>query len=291
MTLSNTYSAFLALIRLGVGNPSSGIPSEVDWLEIRALAEQHGLSAIVLDGIEKLPEKSRPPKGVLLQWIAETLQVYERRFELYCHSIADLAGFYNSLGYKMMVLKGYVCGLDWPKPEHRPCGDIDIWLFGQQKKADADISKEKRIEIDSSHNHHTVFNWHGFMVENHYDFITVQHHKSNAVYERILKKLGEDDTHTFTLYGEKVYSPSSNLHALFLIKHHVMHFAAEGITVRQLLDWAFFVKAHGKDVDWPWVISVLKDFGMMDAFVLFNAICAEDLGFKKDLFPKEAIVR
>ena len=69
----------------------------------------------------------------MLQWIGNVLQGYENRFELYCHTIADLANFYNSQNIKMMVLKGYACSLDWPKPEHRPCGDIDIWQFGQQK--------------------------------------------------------------------------------------------------------------------------------------------------------------
>ena len=56
----------------------------------------------------------------------------------------------------------------------------------KQKEADAIISKEKGIEVDCSHHHHTVFNWHDFAVENHYDFINVYHHKSHAKLERIL---------------------------------------------------------------------------------------------------------
>lgn len=71
----------------------------------------------------------------------------------------------------MMILKGYACSLDWPKPEHRPCGNIDIWLFGKQKEADALLANKKGLEIDSSHHHHhTIFYWRDFMVENHYDF-------------------------------------------------------------------------------------------------------------------------
>lgn len=50
--------------------------------------------------------------------------------KVYLQAVASLAGFYNAHGYKMMVLKGYACSLNWPRPEHRPCGDIDIWLFG-----------------------------------------------------------------------------------------------------------------------------------------------------------------
>lgn len=70
------------------------------------------------------------------------LQNYEYRYELYRRAIAELAGFYGEYGLKMMILKGYTCSLDWPKPEHRPCGDIDIWQFGKQNEADAFIRKE-----------------------------------------------------------------------------------------------------------------------------------------------------
>lgn len=240
----------------------------------------------MLDGIEKLPEQYRPPKVFLLEWIGETLQGYEYRYELYCRTIAEMAGFYNSHGHKMMVLKGYACSLDWPKPEHRPCGDIDLWQFGQQKNADEALAKEKGVEIDSSHHHHTVLYWRDFMVENHYDFINVHHHKSNAEVERVLKELAQDDSHSVAVYGEKVYLPSANLHALFLLKHTMIHFAAEGISLRQLLDWGFFVKAHTKEIDWHWLVGVINQYGMTPAYNIFNAICVEDLGFDAGLFPE-----
>lgn len=289
MTSSKTFDALLALTRLGIGNPIVELPDSIDWPAIEALANLQGLSAVVLDGIEELRKRSSnivlPEKKVLTQWIGEVLQGYEYRFELYRRAIAEMAGFYNSHGYKMMVLKGYACSLDWPKPEHRPTGDIDIWQFGRQKEADAALVRETGIEIDSSHHHHTVFFWRDFMVENHYDFINVHHHKSNAEIEVILKEIARDDSHSDELYGEKVYLPSPNLHALFLLKHTMMHFASEGITLRQLLDWGFFVKAHGKDVDWKWLLEVLEKYNMDTLYNIFNAICVEDLGFESGLFP------
>lgn len=63
------------------------------------------------------------------------------------------------------------------------------------------------------------------------------------------------------------------------------HFAAEGITLRQLLDWAFFVETKGKNVDWRWLEGVLEEYGMMPLFRIYNAICVEDLGFDSGLFP------
>ena len=138
---SNIQEVFLQLVRLGIGHTDSTDSTELsDWRALKTLAEKQGLTAIVLDGIECLTEELRPPKVLLLNWIGEVMQNYEARYTEYEKAISSLAGFYNRHGYKMMVLKGYACSLDWPKPNHRPCGNIDIWQFGEQKKADAALA-------------------------------------------------------------------------------------------------------------------------------------------------------
>ena len=251
---------------------------------MKKLAEVQGLSAILVDGLESLPEHKRPPKMMLLQWIGEVLQNYESRYKQYQNAIGSLAAFYNQHGFRMMVLKGYGLSLNYPKPNHRPCGDIDIWLFGKQKEADTVLAKEKGIEIDNSHHHHTVFEWKGFSVENHYDFLNVHHHKSNVELEAILKKLGKDDSHVVVLNGKKVYLPSPNLHALFLLRHSMSNFASTGFQLRQLLDWGFFVEKHKKEIDWNWLEGVLEKYGMKKLYDVFNAICVDNLGFDATLF-------
>ena len=277
--------ALLKLTRLGLGHSDILENGIIEWPAIKVLAEKQGLSAIVLDGIECLPEENRPPQLLLLKWIGEMMQSYENRYNLYKRTIAEMAAFYNLHGLKMMVLKGYACSLDWPKPNHRLCGDIDIWQFGEQKKADRLLATEEGIKVDDSHHHHTVFTWCVFTVENHYDFINVYHHNSNVELEKIFKELGKDDSHFVELNGEKVYLPSPNLHALFLLKHTMNDFTSFSMSLRQVIDWAFFVEKHTKDVDWEWLIGVLKKYHMMDFYNIINAICVGDLGFDAKNFP------
>lgn len=263
---------------------------DIEWPVMKVHADKQGLTAIVLDGIERLPDVFCPPKVLLLNWIGEVMQNYEARYTEYEKAISTLAGFYNQHGYKMMILKGYACSLDWPKPNHRPCGDIDIWQFGEQKKADRLLASEEGIKVDNSH-HHTVFEWQGFMVENHYDFFNVYAHKSSREMEKIFKQLGHDDSYSVKISEDpneletNVYLPSPNLHALFLIRHLVAHFTSVSITLRQVLDWAFFVEKHTKEVDWDWVMGVLKKFHMIEFYNTINAICVEDLGFEASIFP------
>ena len=156
----NPFDSFIKLVRIGIGASKDVIiPDELDWASLKALADAQGLSAVVLDAIDKLPTDATEtmPQMLRLEWIGEVMQNYEARYMAYEKAIGSLAGFYNRHGFKMMVLKGYACCLDWPKPEHRPCGDIDIWQFGQQKEADAALVEEMGIVIDNSHHHHTVF--------------------------------------------------------------------------------------------------------------------------------------
>ena len=296
---SNLHESFLQLIRLGIGTSKDAkIPKDADWKAVKTLADEQGLSAVILDGIDKLNTNlsnstNTLPLQMKLEWIGEVLQNYEQRYSAYENAIGSLADFYNQHGFKMMVLKGYACSLDWPKPEHRPCGDIDIWQFGKQQEADKALQKlsrigelENNIEIDNSHHHHTVFEWSGFAVENHYDFVNVHHNKSNAEIEKVFKNLGEDDSHFVDVYGEKVYFPSPNLHALFLLRHSMIEFASTGINLRQLLDWAFFVEKHTKEIDWLWLEGMLDKFGMRRLYDIFNGICVEDLGFEVNIFSR-----
>ena len=289
----NSQETFLSLVKLGIGTSNEAIiPNEVDWVKIKALADEQGLTALVLDGLGKVEGEGQTTIGsaipiqMKLEWIGEVLQNYEGRYAVYEKAIGSLAGFFNAQGYRMMVLKGYACSLNWLNPKHRPCGDIDIWQFGNFKKADAALYKEYGIKIDNGHHHHTVFEWQGFSVENHYDFLNVHHHKTNVELEKILKELGQDDGHYVEVNGEKVYLPSANLHALFLLRHSMSNFAAAGMTLRQLLDWAFLVEKHGKEINWTWLEKIVEQYGMKRLYDVFNAICIGNLGFDVNIFPR-----
>lgn len=279
----------LGLIRLGIGNEISGRfmlneVNHIDWEEVQTLANKQGVTAIVMDGVDRLPESNRPPKEVLFSWIGEVLRGYEYRFQSYCNSMAELSSLYHASGIKIMVLKGYACGLNWPKPEHRPYGDIDIYLYGKYKEAD-DAMRKLGIRIDNGLHHHTVFSFKGETVENHFDFVNVHGSMENREMEQIFKSLAEDDSYTTTINGQNICLPAPNLHVLFLLKHARGHFVSTNLCLRQLLDWAFFVKAYSKDIDWGWLVSLLDKYHMREFFNCINAICVEDLGFEVKAFP------
>ena len=295
MRKSENNQTFLALIRLGIGHDVKALPESIDWEAMRAVANEQSLTAILLDGVLALSRQGALTGGRSLdiaykmQWINSVALNYERRYEDYRKQIGELAGFYNAHGLKLMILKGYGLSLNYPQPKHRPCGDIDTWAFGRYKEVDKLLSEKLSIPVDSTLHHHTVYQFGDFTIENHYDFVNVHYGHRNAELEQIFKELATDDSFWTEIDGQRVYLPSPNLHALFLLRHTMFHFSSTQMTIRQLLDWGFFIEKNATAIDWDWFESVLTEFHMKDFFACVNAICVEDLGFDATLFPPTSV--
>ena len=63
MVHSDLKELFFALVRLGIGHQlvsslTFQVSSEVDWGQLKALADQHGLSAVVLDGLNEVSKSN-----------------------------------------------------------------------------------------------------------------------------------------------------------------------------------------------------------------------------------------
>lgn len=291
----NTWTALLALVRLGMGHSTAQetareLPVVIPWEEVEEAAARHRLSAIVTDGIlalenEGLLEGRGPDMEIHDRFVVRTLQHYELKYEDYTKALARLAKFYDQNGFRMMILKGYGLSLNYPVPSHRPTGDFDIWTFGRHAEADAALEKLRHVRIDRSHHHHTVFYTRGYMVEHHYDFIEVYSHRSNARFEKILKEWAPQDPLRIEVMGAPVWLPNPDFNALFLLRHAASHFAAVEIMLRHVLDWGTFVTANYDSIHWDRVLKVLKQFGMTQFMACLNAICIEDLGFDASRFP------
>lgn len=287
----------LALLRIVVRKQADeSIPSDVDWEKLMNIATMQVVPVIVLDGLQyyhsihpdyipfaSLGLSEKPQKR--MQWIGQVM-TFERMYAMHERAMTALARLYASKGIGMMVLKGYGLSLDWPVPNHRAVGDLDIYNFGKWKEADGFIAELLGIKIDDGHERHTVFNFNGVAVENHYDFINTKAHRDAPKIENHLKSLAEKDCKEIEIEGIKIYLPSADFNAIFLMRHMGQHFAGEHLNLRQILDWGFFVKAHSHEVDWNATILFLKEIGLYQFFNHINAICTDILGFAEDIFPR-----
>lgn len=183
----------------------------------------------------------------------------------------------------MLLLKGYGCSLCYPLPEHRPTGDIDIFLFGRQEEADTLVERELGIKVHREYHKHSTFNYHGVEVENHAKFIDDVSHKSNIRFEQTLMSLLNEEECIESPINN-VLLPSPTFNALFLLRHTGEHFASNEITLRHVLDvGTFFCKYHSM-VDWEKMMTVYHQERMSDFFNGIATICVKYLGMEADSF-------
>lgn len=302
--MTKEQKVILSLIRTAITGKVEALPAGVDWSKVIDFAMQQGVLGIAFDGIERVSEFQKvsgvsggfPDMDNLMDWLGQ-VEYMKTCYEEHKRAISELAEFYADNGVKMMLLKGYGLSLYWPTPEHRPVGDIDIYLRPSKSPlkgdlpiwqfADQMVHDKLRIEIDKDHHHHTTISFMGTMVENHYDFINVHAHRDAPKIEAKLKELaskgeslelraergsGQEDSLSSKL-SSLIYLPSADFNALFLLRHMGQHFAGEKVTLRQLLDWWFFLKHEREDVNWAETDAFLKEIGLYDFKVMINHIC------------------
>lgn len=258
---------------------------DIDWHAVYVIAIRQGVSAIVLDGIGRLPVDVRPSKPILLQWIGQATMM-EQMYAKHRGIISSLASVFAKDGIRMLLLKGFGCSLCYPKPEHRPTGDIDVYLFGKKDEADALVEKELGVKVHREYHKHSTFNYGGVEVENHAKFIDDVSHKSNIRFERILMSVLEK--YECEQSGiDNVLIPSPTFNALFLLRHTGEHFASNEITLRHVLDVGTFFQRYHSKIDWALVFKVYKEERMLRFFNAIATICVEYLGIDAAYFASD----
>lgn len=259
-----TKEAFLALVRLGIGCNSSDIVGQVEWSAVEALSAEQGLSAVVLDGIEKLPEEQRPPQVLLLNWIGEVLQgeaVYAEQHK----AAVEMAALFARNYIRTYVLKGEVVAECYPKTNHRVSADMDCYLLSEGT-FDAwtlgnDLVKAKGHEVRTSFYKNSTFFLPGLVVENHKYMVPFRGNKRLEALELMLQSYMHSDKVKDKMDGTELYRPPIMVTSLFLIEHAYSHFLHEGLTWRMVLDWMLFSKKHQQEIEWYALDALIDEFG------------------------------
>lgn len=290
--MNNLYQIVLSLTRAGLGNGGewSFGDAVIDWSKVIRLAAAQGVLAIAWDGLQKMvdsgkiPPQQQPPLDIKLRWIANVDSI-EKGYSKQKAAIRRLATFYTENGFKMMLMKGYGLSLCYPTPEHRPCGDIDIWLYGRQQEADQLLRAKHNVVINEDKHHHTTFNVSGIIVENHCHFLNIHTHKSNIDFEKELCRLVDsEEGQQYNKDSISFIIPPANFNALFLLKHMAGHFVTSETGLRHICDWAVFAKRYGTSVNWETINAIAHRFNLDRFLAIINKICIDCLGIDAKYF-------
>ena len=205
----------IGLLRYGVldKRPEQLFPSsEVDWDKMMDIAATQGILAWVWDGICKLPKENQPSRLLSINWGLSAQEVWDR-YNVHVNVLRQMIEICVQNNIRLLLFKGIALSELYPRPESRPSGDIDIYLFEDYERGDQLFAHSNVTKT----NKRTGFDYKGVHIENHRIFLnTYTEIQKNAIayLEESLKDV------TLTKDGYYVMSPIAS------IVYQVMHFMA-----------------------------------------------------------------
>ena len=252
--------------------------TEAEWNRLIDISFDSGVAALAVDGyhslgVETLLDEVRM-RELRYEWFASVLQVEDE----YKYKFIRAARFANALeqqDVQCRVLKGMSFATYYRCPDHRECGDCDVYLgSGFETGNDVALQLGGKYEFGTYKHSHLYFG--KLMVENHRyltDFNgTRQGRKTELLLESIIdeapgKKIGDS----------QLICPNDHFNALFLIKHAHGNFLYGGLTLRMIYDWAALLICCQDRLDWKLLNEEFAECRLLPFAHLMTSLCVDYL--------------
>lgn len=225
----------------------SRIPSDYEWQQLFQLSKKQALLGITYKAIEQLPIHQRPPKQLILQWIAASERIKYLNEKLNAKAIEISQQFYND-GFRNIILKGQGVARYYKNLYlYRTPGDIDIWLDGSRKDI---IAYVQQFMPDSPiFYHHMDFpKIDGIEIEVHFTPSWMNSYFTNKKLQKLFNEQKEELFNKDYTNISEIPTPSLAFDRVYILVHIFRHLFHEGIGLRQLLDY-YFVLRQGFTAD------------------------------------------
>lgn len=245
---------FFELIQMTLGNRErfSRVPSEKEWVQLYALANKQSLTSLFIEGVNKsknVGDDVNLKQGVLLEWIGIGLRT-ESYNKIQNQRAKELCELFKEGGFKGCVLKGQGTALYYEHPEHRQCGDIDIWVTdGSGFLIKGSRLRDRVLEfttargwkighIDIKHSDMEIFE--DVSVEVHFQPSWMYCPMTN---KRLMRFFAEEANNQFGHYDERVGFTHTTIEfdLVYSMVHIYRHIFSDGIGLRQLVDYYYIL--------------------------------------------------
>lgn len=275
---SETESVMLAFVRLAVLNKDSNIldNGNIDWDELFVLSAEQGVLAWVWDGINKHPRRQELSRQQVIEWGLSAQKIWDQ-YARFKHVLGKMIKICEENNIRLLLFKGIAQSELYPKPESRPSGDIDIFLFDDYERGNI-LFAHKNV---SRTNKRTGFDYEGVPIENHRIFLNTYTKLQKKVIHYLETTLSNV---SYSKDGYYVMEPTAS------VVYQVMHFMThvEDYTslasIRFIIDFGITLDHYKQDIDPEYLKSVLLELKIMDLFCLLTEMAEETLNVSFPLF-------
>lgn len=290
-----TYEVMLKLLKVSLnmgGKSEEKIKSELDsfscninaneWLLLAELARRNSVSGLVygaIEHIENVPEDAmreiRKYSGIICRSNYRLLII-----DIWLTKVLENAGI------KFCIMKGIAAAADFPVPEYRKSGDVDILLAdpGDIDRAIVEIEKLgfKTDQTQLSLHHVAMSDSTGLEIEIHTMLAEpFDNKKINGYLKELLFECGKNIV-TKEIMGVNLPVLEDGYHAYELLLHMLQHFLRSGFGVKLLCDWVVLWNRGLSEISRKTYMRLVNESGIKGFSDMITRTCIKYLGLKRE---------
>ena len=261
--------------------------SESDWNKLIGESLFQAVGYLTFSLCE--PFKDRVPSALYQKWSRAVMKILGRNRNI-ATAQNELVALLGDRSY--LILKGFASAAYYPVPALRDFGDVDFLVADDLQEP---VQKELlaagyRIEGEEN-DHHLVFKKPFCHLELHREPPGIPAGEIGEKIRAYLAPLQETAAEQ-TLDSEYLHlafrAPDPARHGLILLLHMQHHMLAEGLGLRHLLDWGFFVaKTHDLPFWRAELLPLLEQIGLLTYAGVMTKTCALYFGTPEPDFCRE----
>lgn len=252
-----------------------------EWSKVYSVLGMHGLAAFAYDAVAALPAEMKPPKDVAMKFISSSIAA-EKNYARFAAVDREIGEMVRESGCKAVRLKGLTLSEYYPKPFTRKFVDIDLYSPDNGDEIDS-FFRLKGVAVDDGFYRHSHFHLDGVLVENHKCLLDVRGRRRMRELDKDLKSMAMERLSSESTPG--IYDPPVKLSAIFNLHHAMSHFIYEGISLKFLTDWIYFLRAEKALMGSEEMRKSIERHGLMKFAGVMTRVCVDCLAYPEEWLP------
>ena len=301
--MKRTESIYLSLLRAGLWDTKAHLEGAVDWKAVLALAYRQSTAGLICHAALQL-ECGQIPSAIQTQMQA-ILMKFVNAHAMTNRTIARTVAMLQEKGIHVVLLKGQGVASYYAAPLLRQCGDIDLYVDDYAVACDSIMTEDGRRRMEDggrrtedggrkalalsrseATDKHTEFDLGGGLsLEIHEYTETLDDAKKNVMYQTFSDEGTTTGLVPIVFNGVSVSTPEDTFNAFYIFHHLWHHTIGLGMGLRQVCDWAVFLRTHAGQLDEERLRQYLNAMNLMDEWQVFGSLVVHCLHLKAEEIP------
>ena len=281
---------FFSLVRAALWDTPVEIPDSFsDWGKVVKVAQSQTVVGLTGNVLLSAPSMYSLLPEQLVASLRKSIRSNILLHTVLNNTLVQVVSALREHGIESVLLKGQGIACNYPVPELRQCGDIDLYV-GQENYAKAyDILAPISAEIDDKSTLETGKHFHVrigvVIIEIHRYACVYSDDKLNVTLQKYINEGLSNNLRVMDFGGTSVNVPADGFNVFYVFNHLWGHFMDGGIGLRQFCDWMMLIRSRCKNISEDYLAVILKDLNLLEPWKALGCVLTDYLGLPSDEFP------